>query len=139
MVQTVRVRMMGSGLLPAGGSHHFAVLVLVAGGSVALGGVTGTLLLEAVGPLHLAGCLQDYLYPVRPLVIDASSADCLRKIVNHRPWHSRQVAQITLLPFGLLYLHDGHLNKSISILRSLQNKTVNTSQVRANHYAILLN
>lgn len=119
MVQTVRVRMMGSGLLPTGGGHHFPVLVLVAGGPVAFGGVAGTLLLEAMGPFHLAGRLQDYFYPVRPLVIDASSAYGLRKIVNHRPWHSGQVAQIALLPFGLLYLHDGHLIKSISILRSL--------------------
>lgn len=110
MVQTVRVRMMGGSLLPTGRSHHLSVLVFVAGRPVTLGGVAGTLLLKTVGPLHLAGGFQHDLYPVRPFIIDASSADGLRKVMDHRPWHPGQVAQIALLPFGLLYLHDGHLN-----------------------------
>lgn len=89
--------------------------VLVALQPVPLGGVPGPALLEAVRALHLARSVQHQLDAVRPLVVDAAPAHGLREVVQHGPRHARQVAQIAVLPLGLLhYRHGGYRLLSLS-------------------------
>lgn len=61
--------------------------------------------LEAMSPFQLPGTVEHYLDAIRALVVDASSAHCLRELVQHRPRHARQVAQVAVLPL----LHHRHL------------------------------
>lgn len=50
---------------------------------------------------HLARCVQDELDAIGTLVIDTATANLLGEIVNHGPWHSRQIAEVAMLPFRL--------------------------------------
>lgn len=68
-------------------------------------------LLEAVRALHLARRVEHDLDAVGALVVDAAAAHGLREVVQHRPRHARQVAQVAVLPLGLL--HHGHGGESI--------------------------
>lgn len=83
-----------------------AVLVRLQRRPVRALGVRGAAaLLEAVRALQLARRVQHDLDAVRALVVDAAAAHRLRELVQHRPRHAGQVAQVAVLPF----LHDRHL------------------------------
>lgn len=82
-----------------------AVVLGVAGRSVRLRRRRSGFL-EPVGLLHLLRGLQDQIYPVGALVVDATAAHGLRVVHDHCPGHPGQVAQVALgsLPHHLAWM-----------------------------------
>lgn len=85
-------------------------------------------LLEAVSALHLPSGVEHELDPIGAFIVDAPAAHRFREVVQHRPRRARQVAQIAVLPLGLL--HHGHGGEGITRRR------VRTLRTPARHWRL---
>jgi len=83
----------------------FGMATAAAGGTISFGcGWPGVL--EAVRLFQLLGRLEHEIDAIGTFVIYATAAYRFREVHDHSPWHSGQVAQVTLCPFAH-HLADG--------------------------------